>query len=63
MWFLQWQAVSQFRFSREYFCSGICMMTLTYFTLILLQGFVVKQDREAPARNIHQSSFHGKVVR
>ena len=39
------------------------MITLIFFTLILLQGFIVKQDREAPARNIHKSLFYGKVVR
>ena len=27
-------------------------MCLTLFTLVVLQGFIVKQDREAPARNI-----------
>ena len=39
------------------------MMRLTYFTLTLLQGFIFKHDREAPARNIRQSLFHGKAVR
>ena len=39
------------------------MITLTLFTLILLQGFILKQDREAPARNIQKSSLFGKVVR
>ena len=39
------------------------MMFLTLFTLILLQEFIVKQDREAAARNIHKSFFYGKVVR
>ena len=39
------------------------MITLTLFTLTLLQGFIVKQDREAAARNIHKSFFYGKVVR
>ena len=38
------------------------MITLTLFTLTLLQGFIFKQDREAPARNIQKSFFHGKVV-
>ena len=39
------------------------MITLTLFTLTLLQGFIVKQDREAPAKNIQKSFFFGKVVR
>ena len=39
------------------------MINLTLFTLILLQGFIVKQDREAPAKNIQKSFFFGKVVR
>ena len=39
------------------------MITLTLFALTLLQGFIIKQDREAPARNIHKSFFYGKVVR
>ena len=39
------------------------MINLTLFTLIFVQGFIVKQDREAPARNIQKSSFFGKVVR
>ena len=39
------------------------MMFLTLFTLIVLQGFIVKQDREAPARNIQKSFCYEKVVR
>ena len=64
MWYLHWQAVNQFRSSMEYFFArAVCMIRLTYFTLTLLQGFIFKQDREAPARNIRQSLFHGKAVR
>ena len=39
------------------------MMCLTLFTSILLQGFIIKQDREATARDIRKSFFYGKVVR